>query len=155
MIAGYSNHKKTAHNVAQRIRKQIEQNVIPPFSVNVMGQKKLSEIIRGCDLEEAIFSTTKNFLSQPSRQDSNYYETLSKALSVASILEKESKQVDHQQLSTNLQNVRKFIHGMQRITASLGLAVRQPDESVEDLIYHADRALYHAKENGKNQVCKF
>jgi len=39
------------------------------------------------------------------------------------------------------------------VTASFGLAELQPGMTVEDAIDHADRALYSAKEQGRNRVC--
>jgi diguanylate cyclase (GGDEF)-like protein len=47
-----------------------------------------------------------------------------------------------------------FNHKEMRIpvTASLGVAVRLPDENIEHLILRADRALYQAKHAGRNQV---
>lgn len=39
-----------------------------------------------------------------------------------------------------------------QVTASVGVAVLDPDEDVDDAIRRADRALYRAKENGRNQV---
>jgi diguanylate cyclase (GGDEF)-like protein len=40
-----------------------------------------------------------------------------------------------------------------RITASLGVALRQTGEDFEALMARADRALYEAKEAGRNRVC--
>ena len=39
-----------------------------------------------------------------------------------------------------------------RITMSIGLAISQPFESVEQIISHADQMLYKAKSGGRNQV---
>lgn len=39
-------------------------------------------------------------------------------------------------------------------TASFGTATFQEGDKVKDLIARADQALYHAKENGRNQVCE-
>jgi diguanylate cyclase (GGDEF)-like protein len=39
-----------------------------------------------------------------------------------------------------------------RITVSIGLATSSPDMSGRDLVERADRALYLAKREGKNQV---
>jgi diguanylate cyclase (GGDEF)-like protein len=39
-----------------------------------------------------------------------------------------------------------------RVTASLGVAIRQPKESLFDLIGRADEALYRAKRDGRNLV---
>lgn len=38
------------------------------------------------------------------------------------------------------------------ITASFGIAQNQPGETIENLVERADKALYAAKENGRNQV---
>jgi len=38
------------------------------------------------------------------------------------------------------------------ITISLGVSVFNDDTSVDTIIYRADKALYHAKNNGRNQV---
>lgn len=38
------------------------------------------------------------------------------------------------------------------LTISIGVAVREPDETVDDLLVRSDRALYAAKESGRNTV---
>jgi diguanylate cyclase len=47
-----------------------------------------------------------------------------------------------------------FLHNNDRklITFSAGVALRSADESAEDLISRADRAMYQAKKTGKNRV---
>jgi diguanylate cyclase len=49
---------------------------------------------------------------------------------------------------------RIFLHNHERvlITFSAGVAQRQPGEGQDELIARADRALYHAKQAGKNRV---
>jgi len=42
-----------------------------------------------------------------------------------------------------------------KLTASLGCAIIQPDESIDELIKRADVALYEAKNNGRNQTVVF
>ena len=39
-----------------------------------------------------------------------------------------------------------------RVTASIGVAVAPPAAVARDLIERSDRALYHAKNTGKNRV---
>lgn len=43
--------------------------------------------------------------------------------------------------------------GAGRLTASFGVAVLLPGDSLETLMKRADRALYEAKDKGRNQVC--
>ena len=38
------------------------------------------------------------------------------------------------------------------LTVSVGVAVRQPGESPNDVLHHADEALYRAKDGGRNRV---
>ncbi|MGQ9365592.1 diguanylate cyclase [Azospirillum sp. ST 5-10] len=42
-----------------------------------------------------------------------------------------------------------------RITASFGLVESGPDTAVDDLVVRADRALYHAKNSGRNRVVRY
>lgn len=39
------------------------------------------------------------------------------------------------------------------VTISIGVAERIPSDTVSGIIERADKALYHAKENGRNRVC--
>jgi diguanylate cyclase len=47
-----------------------------------------------------------------------------------------------------------FLHKNEKvlITFSAGVALRQPEESVDAIISRADQALYKAKEAGRNRV---
>lgn len=40
-----------------------------------------------------------------------------------------------------------------QITASFGIALMSKDDSLKDIVEHADTALYQAKEGGRNRVC--
>lgn len=43
-------------------------------------------------------------------------------------------------------------HELLDVTISMGVAMVKPDEDVNSLVERADKALYNAKENGRNQV---
>jgi len=45
------------------------------------------------------------------------------------------------------------IQSVNQITTSFGIAEKQPNESFDKLCERADKALYKAKENGRNRVC--
>ncbi|HEX2981682.1 MAG TPA: GGDEF domain-containing protein, partial [Anaerolineaceae bacterium] len=46
-------------------------------------------------------------------------------------------------------------HGLAQVTISLGVVCAQPSDTlnVDQILEHADRALYSAKHNGRNQAC--
>jgi diguanylate cyclase (GGDEF)-like protein len=44
------------------------------------------------------------------------------------------------------------IPGIGYVGISMGAAIRQKDESIDSLIARADRALYRAKEKGRNRI---
>ena len=41
-----------------------------------------------------------------------------------------------------------------QITTSIGLAHLQADDALDQLIARADRALYRAKQSGRNRLCE-
>ena len=40
-----------------------------------------------------------------------------------------------------------------KVTVSVGISERRKNDSVQDLIDRSDKALYHAKQNGRNRTC--
>lgn len=62
-----------------------------------------------------------------------------------------------ERLRQSLERISSFyspIGELPGVTASLGLAQLQPDESLQELIARADSALYQAKDQGRNRVCR-
>jgi diguanylate cyclase (GGDEF)-like protein len=53
-------------------------------------------------------------------------------------------------ICTHFNNLNKEVH----FTVSIGIAEYKNNNSIDDLISEADKCLYLAKENGKNQVVK-
>jgi len=50
-------------------------------------------------------------------------------------------------------SVKKFSEKVdEKITVSLGISVINPEDTVESLVARADKALYQAKESGRNNV---
>jgi diguanylate cyclase (GGDEF)-like protein len=43
--------------------------------------------------------------------------------------------------------------GIESVTASIGVALWKKDEPVESILSRADKAMYLAKESGRNRVC--
>ncbi|OYW94677.1 MAG: GGDEF domain-containing protein [Pseudomonadales bacterium 32-61-5] len=52
-----------------------------------------------------------------------------------------------------LRSFRSPLGTLPGVTISIGVALRQPKDNLEDLIHKADHALYEAKQNGRNRVC--
>jgi diguanylate cyclase (GGDEF)-like protein len=47
---------------------------------------------------------------------------------------------------------RRSFEGVDCVTASFGVTSFRPGQELEDLLHAADRAMYRAKQNGRNQV---
>lgn len=52
-----------------------------------------------------------------------------------------------------MNNPLRFENNIVPCTASIGIAVYEPGDKSEDMINSADKAMYQAKEQGRNQVC--
>jgi diguanylate cyclase (GGDEF)-like protein len=153
MLAGYSRLNGNTGKAAEKIRKNIENAVITPFAVEVMGVEKVIHYLGDGPLLREICDKVKDFLSD-SINLAGDYESRLKSQFILNAFEDKLKDpgIDRQSFSRRLRKVRMYLHGMQKVTVSVGVAVRKPGESVESMIYHADRALYQAKEQGRNMV---
>jgi diguanylate cyclase (GGDEF)-like protein len=67
------------------------------------------------------------------------------------------REIEAQGAYTLADNIRQSVEahlfeGVERITISMGVAQYRPETSIEELLKHADTALYHSKEHGRNRV---
>jgi len=153
MLAGYSQLNGNTKDAAEKIRRNVEQSIVPAFSSEVMGIEKLLQLLGDGECHNAICRRAKRFLDTDDMIEGDYEAELKRQFILRAFKEElEDKDIDRRAFSRKLQKVRKYLHGIQRLTVSVGAAVRKKGESVESLIYHADRALYRAKELGRNQV---
>lgn len=155
ILAGYSNTNNDVVVIAESVRQGIESEVVRPFSIQIMGDEKLEEVVG--EIPDMIKSRIYSFFETDSIYSGYYHELLRKNFFLKSFSEAEINKIrfDRKLFAKALGKVRKYLRGMQKVTASLGVSVRKSEESVESLIYRADRALYQAKETGKNKVCLF
>ena len=69
------------------------------------------------------------------------------------ILTTDNKEVVHSRIDSICERVREsFDLPNFQVTLSVGIAFNEENESLDKLIEKADKALYHSKENGRNQV---
>jgi diguanylate cyclase (GGDEF)-like protein len=154
ILAGYSNSREDVRETAERVRQNIEKLVIPPFSAEIIGREKLSEHLGRAASIDLIAERAVDFLKDSQTHQEDYHDSLRDAFALSAFTDllRDTK-IDGRRLSRTLQRVRKYLTGMQKVTVSVGVATRKRGEDVETLIYHADKALYKAKQLGRNQVC--
>jgi diguanylate cyclase (GGDEF)-like protein len=127
ILAGYNNSKHDIRKVAEKIRRSVETRFIPPFDVEA-----IVELCRNATKNGRYKKEIRQLLSAS-------YDLRSEYLSKAFELIKDP-------------SVRRFVQGLQKVTVSIGAAIRKPGETTNHLIYRADKALYASKEAGRNCV---
>lgn len=67
----------------------------------------------------------------------------------------ENAKVIAERIRRNVENMSITLHdeSIIQVTVSIGFAERIENDTVASLIDRADKALYHAKENGRNRIC--
>ena len=68
----------------------------------------------------------------------------------------ENAKVIAERIRRNVENMSITLHDetIIQVTVSIGFAERIENDTVASLIDRADKALYHAKENGRNRICR-
>lgn len=68
----------------------------------------------------------------------------------------ENAKVIAERIRRNVENMSITLHdeSIIQVTVSIGFAERIENDTVASLIDRADKALYHAKENGRNRICR-
>ena len=68
----------------------------------------------------------------------------------------ENAKVIAERIRRNVENMSITLHdeSIIQVTVSIGFAERIENDTVASLIDRADKALYHAKQNGRNRVCQ-
>jgi len=128
ILAGYNTSKRDISTTADTIRKTVESSFIPPFDTDAIIDLYKEHTKHGRRFaKEMKTALTKNYADRHSYV--SYTTELIKDV-----------------------HTRKFLHGLQNVTVSIGIAIRKPDESVNHLIYRTDKALYASKEAGRNCV---
>lgn len=128
ILAEYENSRNDAKQAAEAIRQRVEQAIIKPWSIEEVTRYLVKK-----------YGNARTFRSQLSHffeksQSAEEYENLVSGM-----------------LPPN-RSLRSYVAGLQRITISIGAAVRNKEESAEHLIYRADKALYAAKRQGRNCI---
>jgi diguanylate cyclase (GGDEF)-like protein len=127
ILAGHNNSRKDILSTAESIRKTVEQTFIEPFDLDALSGICLAKTEKGRSFKRRIHELFK--IKYVSREDH--------LNALAGIPDPQ---------------VRKFLKGLQKVTVSIGCAIRKANETVNHLIYRADHALYKSKESGRNQV---
>jgi len=142
-VAFYTYTGLTCENLLERgesIRRAIEDTIVLPYSIesiiSEMGKRNLIVGDRAVPHLQGFF--------QESTTASAYYETMARSVILPLI---------HQDINPErLHGIIEYLQVMQRMTVSIGGAMRKDGESFTSLIERADAAMYAVKQTTRNAV---
>jgi GGDEF domain-containing protein len=152
IIAGYSVNAETAKEIGENIRQGIQNRIIPAGSPKEISSTiyALLEINAGKEDSDKILEELLLFLEIEGENPENYTKRIKHFKK--KIKETLSNSPRYDNLQKNVKNLEKYLLNLQRMTASIGGAVRTSKMSLDDVIFLADKALYSAKKTRNTVV---
>jgi diguanylate cyclase (GGDEF)-like protein len=153
IVVGYDANRETARRIAEDIRGEVESDV-----VRVMAARSVAEDITTKISEKYGMNMSEEFKRVlVALRSARHISPVSHEESLKALIESAcSETIHHQdamQKQTNiLEEVHTYLYNLQKVTVSIGGAVRAAEESIDNLIKRADDALYTAK---KARNCVF
>ncbi|MBU2561866.1 MAG: GGDEF domain-containing protein [Nanoarchaeota archaeon] len=146
IVVGYDVERETAYKIAENIREEVQKNVI-----QVMAARSVAEDLTTRISEEYGMMMNKEFrvileaFGATKHTSSTSHEEVLQALIGSARSEMANQENLMQKQTTILDEIHQYLYRLQRLTVSIGGAVKDTEEPIDNLIKRADDALYVAK----------